>query len=120
MKQVPIDKQAVPRLQLDVFLSHLVLQNAGLRSGNFKIRVPVQGTFPVGEFGKFIFKIGNREKVFLMGICSRIYWSTMTGTKRFSFPQRFSVGLLCDFLQYNRKPLSFPSGNPAPTKSARG
>ena len=62
VKQVSVHKQAVSGLQQDVLLSHLIIQNPGLCFGNFKIRVPVQRSFPAGQFGKFVFKKGDRKK----------------------------------------------------------
>lgn len=64
---IPIDKQDIPGPQQDVILFYLVIQDACLCPGNFKIRVPVQRPFPAGKFGKFIFKKRDGEKTFLMG-----------------------------------------------------
>ena len=40
-----------------------LLQNTGLCFGNFKIRMPVQRPFPVGQLTKFILKKGNRKSI---------------------------------------------------------
>lgn len=61
VQHISVDKDAVARLQRDVLLPDLVIQNTTFGGGKFKVRVPMEGPRPIRQFTQLIVIVADRK-----------------------------------------------------------